>query len=378
MNFLRRLLNTLHMSILLGNLDTSQILCLASRSPLERPSHLSEISQSLQVKYIPQGVSSAKHNRSLKVHYSTIHGPSYSCTCLYVYADHLRLQYCSPAEFIQYVGRIHSLAVAYGGDANANLRVMEWLRHEEYDTIEWQFLIGAVDKSWIAHVRKQGVSMLNIVKEPKNGIDFKISHFAATMNGVFLHGKPRTSFNRGDLTGWAGDWITFYGDWRQERATGKAITGPGYCLERLAHSRKGSTFKIRDLVEDADGYNIGMMLRSTPDRTIVEEVENLFGPAGGYNTRFYRFFRSRFEASPRSAAQVAKEVLLHRTEDLKLNVARTLLIRSSTGGMADDPRQVAKSIPREFNEFCECFSHILQWLVEEGLSRLHDMQWYKG
>lgn len=115
--------------------------------------------------------------------------------------------------FIEYLRNLYNLASQYGGDRPANQLVMEWLRHEEYNDLQWKALIGGVDDNFIDYVEKAGISMVATLRDPEYGIDIKVSHLGACMNGVLLKSPAGgTDTNRADVTGWGGDWNGWGGD----------------------------------------------------------------------------------------------------------------------------------------------------------------------
>ncbi|MCT2582457.1 hypothetical protein [Actinophytocola gossypii] len=63
----------------------------------------------------------------------------------------------------------------------------------------------------------------------------------------------------GDLGGWCGDLITFYGEWVRDEPANK--NGYQYAMSRIAKTNVITTFMLNDLVEDIDRHHIGMMIR---------------------------------------------------------------------------------------------------------------------
>ncbi|KAL8915018.1 MAG: hypothetical protein Q9171_000458 [Xanthocarpia ochracea] len=228
--------------------------------------------------------------------------------------------------FVAYIRRVHTLATQYGGTRPANQLVMEWLRHIEYNTFQWQQLIGGVDDGFTAYVEAAGVTFIDNFLDPEYGIDVKASHLGATMNGVFLQGQPSgTSTNRADVTGWGGDWMTFYGEWRRDVDT--QPDGRQYCLTNMANNVTPSTFKLRDLIEDADGFNIGMRLRANPSLNIADEFERNF--ASGYKSRMKDFVEGRFGTS--ANAQAIARTMLQPVGDVVVDAGRVLLFQQHGG-----------------------------------------------
>ena len=147
------------------------------------------------------------------------------------------------------------------------------------------------------------------------------------MNGVFLKGKPDTGTsetNRGDVAGWGGDWMTFYGEWRRDSDT--TPSGGDYARAKMVNLKDETTFKMRDLVEDADCYNIGIKLLADSSLSIADEIaKNL--EEGGYKTRMQRFVNGRFAGN---AASIAKNMLLPG-DDVLVNTGRIALVQQEGG-----------------------------------------------
>ncbi|KAI4276147.1 MAG: hypothetical protein LQ337_002687 [Flavoplaca oasis] len=228
--------------------------------------------------------------------------------------------------FVAYLRRLHELATKYGGDRPANQLVMEWLRHEEYNDLQWKALIGGVDDDFTKYVDEAGVQMLDTFKDPEYSLDIKISHLGACMNGVFLKEPASgTDTNRADVAGWGGDWMTFYGEWRRD--SDEEPKGGKYCLDHMCNAVDDTTFKLRDLVEDADCYNVGMRLRANPSLNIADEMEKVL--AGGYKRRMKSFVEGRFK-DPATAQAIAKSMLLPGN-DVLVNTGRIRLIQQNGG-----------------------------------------------
>lgn len=254
-------------------------------------------------------------------------------------------------DFVTYIRQVFNLARQHGGK-NPNQLVMEWLRHEEYDNLQWSQLVSSIDQKFIQQVNNSGIQPIRTLKDPGTGIDFKVSHLGACMNGVFVVGQAsQGATNRPDVAGWGGDLITFYGDWQlavqggarrggggrrrslsshrnenlQERAT--PLSGGDYARQHMATRTDDNTFKLRDMIEDADCYNIASRLRANPNLSIADEVQaNL---ASGYKTRMQRFFNGRFGSA--SAAQAIMKDMLVPGNDMLVNVGRTKLIWDVAG-----------------------------------------------
>ncbi|WP_449062023.1 glycoside hydrolase domain-containing protein [Planomonospora algeriensis] len=264
-------------------------------------------------------------------------------------------------EFVAYIRRLYELATKYtGSDRNPNQLVMEFLRHKEYSGAEWDFLIGGYDQVFVDYIKAAGVKMINELRDPFYGIDLSVPHFGANCNGVYV-APPPSGFGvaRSDVSGWGGDLMTFYGEWRRDSA--RYSSGYTYCTERLAKIDGDGSFKLRDLVEDADSYNITMRVLKG-NVNIADAVEDYY-KAGGYKSRFKQFYEGRFEGKDVILGNVADHLLARDVEGT-ISAIRIGLIEL-TGGIPTVPPHL---LPEEkWTEFLQGFKGVfLSRLNEEG------------
>lgn len=253
--------------------------------------------------------------------------------------------------FLAYIARLHDLAVGYGkGDPNQ--LVLEYLRHEDYGEAQWALLLGAVDPGFVDHVSKAGVTMVRTMVDPVHGITLRMSHMGAAGNAVHLMGKPtgpQLGTNTGDLAGWGGDLITFYGEWQRDVA--RYPDGYNYCREKLGRHGSGCTFELYDLVMDADGYNVAMHLRS--GTSIVRAMETNYRTDP--HTRLTRFFSGRFDHDVNRAKDLARDMLTSEANPL-ISAGRAYLIQTTAG----TPVKMPQALPAATLErFCQGFADVL-------------------
>ena len=229
---------------------------------------------------------------------------------------------------------------------------MEWLRHVDYSDYQWNALIGDMDNGFIDYVKKAGVTMMDTYPDPEYpGLNCNIAHFGASLNGVFIKGvvSPLSDNNRADVAGWGGDWMTFYGEWRRDHDDNP--DGGDYVRKYMVSLTHDSTFKMRDLVEDADAFNIGRQLIANPSLNIADLVkENL---ATGYRTRMQRFVNGRFAGI---AQEIAKNELLPG-DDLIINAGRIYLTRKTGGLFSKTPNMLSDE---EMNSFTAGFAQKME------------------
>ncbi|GAA1644355.1 glycoside hydrolase domain-containing protein [Actinoplanes couchii] len=237
-------------------------------------------------------------------------------------------------QFLEYVTKLHQRAVAYGGDRPPNQLVLEFLRHEDYNDLPWRTLIGTVDGTFITYVKQLGIDMVREVRDPFFGIDLKVSHLGASCNGALVDGRPGgNDVNRGDVAGWGGDLMTFYGEWRRD--SNQYPSGLAYCREKLAKvsdPTTGGTFKLRDLIEDADAFNLARRLGGTAN---IADVFTAYYRDGGTLTRFSRYYADRFNGQ-QNAKAIARTMLTTEA-DLVILAGRDYLIRSTAGPLTAMP-----------------------------------------
>ncbi|WP_394940075.1 glycoside hydrolase domain-containing protein [Psychromicrobium sp. YIM B11713] len=227
----------------------------------------------------------------------------------------------SPAdEFISYIKKLYACAQEYG-KGNPNQLVMEYLRSREYNDLRWIALIGSVDDGFVDFANKKGFSIMAEFQDPYTGYQIGVEHLMATANGHFLIPSPVDTnlMAEGDIAGWAGDLLTFYGDWRNESAS--YSSGYTYCMEKLGKPGIASSFDFDDLACDADGYLLAQRLRNGVD--IVTAVQDYYGGTGGLK-RFSDYYQQRF-INAETCLALAHDALVTSIFE-KIVIARTFLI----------------------------------------------------
>ncbi|KAG8811915.1 hypothetical protein FRC17_002277, partial [Serendipita sp. 399] len=116
---------------------------------------------------------------------------------------------------------------------------------------------------------------------------------------------------------------------------------------------------LRDLIEDVDAFNIAKRLLADPSRTIVQEIEDLFGAAGGYKTRFSRFLDGKFGGTTANVIKSATKVLTSEWDPL-VTGGRSGLIKNFGGPNVKMPYELN---PLELESFCQGFAEVLTQLA---------------
>ncbi|RPE42868.1 uncharacterized protein DUF1906 [Streptomyces sp. Ag109_O5-1] len=232
------------------------------------------------------------------------------------------------ADFLANIDQLYNLAKNYGkGDPNQ--LVTDYYRQERYATREWKDLISEVDWSFIDYANSHGAELLSDFTDPFTGQILGPQHLLATAAGHMI--KPPLSdshkANRGDVAGWAGDLMTFYGEWRRD--SDSFPNGYTYCTERLGKIGSVSSFGFDDLVEDADGFLLAEKMRSGV--AITTALHEHYEKTGGV-TRFRDYLAKRFGTS-QAAATDAAFYILTSIDDPLINLGR-IALEQQTGGVA--------------------------------------------
>lgn len=255
-------------------------------------------------------------------------------------------------DFIAYMGALHDLAVQFDPTQDPNELALSYLRNDGYNTLQWKALFGgSVNQDWISYANAQGIGELkvNTLIDPFYGVQLHVAHLGAAADGVRLMGRPDSGTNRGDVAGWGGDWMTFYGEWRRDSAS--YASGLTYCEDKLAKLTDIGTFKLRDLIEDADGYLIAMRILGGED--ILDIVQDHY--TTGYLSRFAQYFQSRFGGTADQAKSLANNMLTSG-DDAIITAGRTFLIESTGGVPTLTPSMLPSS---DLDDFCQGFADML-------------------
>ncbi|MEU7908597.1 glycoside hydrolase domain-containing protein [Actinoplanes sp. NPDC049118] len=267
----------------------------------------------------------------------------------------LNTTFMSPDSFIQKVSGLYDLAKQHGS-RNPNQLVLEFLRSGVYDSYIFNSLIGEPDWDFIKLARSRGFTAPRELKDPGTGVITHIPHWAYSCNGVLVVDPPLnpTTMNAADVAGWAGDWMTFYGEWRRD--SGSYPSGLRYCQDKLANE-VNTTFKMRDTLEDVDAFNVGMELRA--GAKITDALDKLLR-GGGYKRRFRSFMTGRF-LNAANAKAAARTTLMPGPTPI-IDSGRLFLILKT----AKSPTAMPSMLPgAALDDFCQGFADRFQALVDQ-------------
>lgn len=274
------------------------------------------------------------------------------------------VQCCIWNSLVFYLHDVYDKAVEYlNSHPNArdtpNELVLGWLRHPSYDNIQWTALIRGIDQTWIQYAENQALEKLDTFTDPKYAIEVELNHLGASLDGAFNKGTSHA----GDVSGWGGDFITFYGDWRAQLYP--YPDGHDFAMNVLASDTKDSTFKLLDLIEDADAFNLAKIMTEYPQEPIYNVFNYYYRAGGGYASRFATFYQDRFGANAATAQAVAKDILT--TGDLVIASGRTLLIESRAKSLGQFPVKLPSQLSsQELGSFTKGFADIMAKLAASG------------
>jgi hypothetical protein len=167
---------------------------------------------------------------------------------------------------------------------------------------------------------------------------------------VQFAGLPvRSATNRGDICGWGGDWITFFGDWRREHE--QHPDPRDFCRLKFVSIDQPSTFMLSDLVEDAEGFSVAAAILAGDN--IVDALRTKYR----HDRRVPRigpFFEGRFVDAATAAAS-AKDILMP-SDDVLVDLGRAYLVESIGGFPTLQPDMLPDE---EIDAFCQGFAELL-------------------
>ena len=261
-------------------------------------------------------------------------------------------------EFLAYLREVHARAVGHDPSRASEL-TLEWLRSPKYNDGKWRGIFEGADEGFLAACRAAGLRppVEYDYQDPTFGVSISVDHLAATANAHLLAGAgDRAGLTLGDLGGWCGDLITFYGEWVRDESANK--DGHAYAMARLAKPNVLTTFMLNDLVEDVDGHHVGMAVRA--GRDVVTEFEALLG-GGGHLDRVDRFCTSRYgtmTVTVEAAVACLTGAPANPADAVKYTAARKALIIEQSGGWVD-PVSIT---PADLRAFCQGYADTLNVL----------------
>ncbi|WP_369376762.1 glycoside hydrolase domain-containing protein [Streptomyces sp. cg36] len=260
------------------------------------------------------------------------------------------------SDFIHYLEQLYPLALQYGKGDPARL-TLEYARHLDYRGFQWWALIGNVPDDFVKFAEDRGVKVFEQFKDPVSGYMLGVQHMMAGANGHYVkpqHADVRT-VGVGDIVGWAGDLITFYGEW--QRDVKSYASGRTYCKEKLGRIGVASTFGFNDLVSDVDGYLLARRMENGGEHLlgVAREHYGLGERDMGALTRFRDFFEMRFGGSVDNVVAMARSVLADPIDPLVYQ-GRIDLIRKQAGPQAVMPNKLPA---QQLTDFCQGFADVL-------------------
>ncbi len=252
---------------------------------------------------------------------------------------------------MKYVEQLLDLAKTFtastGDNTGVDRLVLQYMRALNYNDAKFWVIIGKANSDFVAYVDHSHTRRVAGYVDPKACTAVHADHWAVSTEGFLQYPtKGIGKVNWADFLGWGGDLISFYGKWRSD---GKGAAG--WCPSHLF--TPGTTFNLRDIIEDADAFNMGTVLHAGKSDIAALVRQNLL--AGGYKDRFQRFGDGRFKTR-QGGTDTVHAMLTDVPSDAKLiRLYRIGLLRKAFGGhwpMKQTPGLINED---ELATFVECF-----------------------
>ncbi|WP_269928460.1 glycoside hydrolase domain-containing protein [Kocuria massiliensis] len=247
-------------------------------------------------------------------------------------------------DFLESIETLYNLAEEYSL-ADPNVLVCNFYRQEKYDDPQWTFVIGKIDKEFVAFAQSQGAILVTDAVDAVTGYTLDTQHLMATLEGHLKHPHRYTArANIGDITGWAGDLLTWYKNWRTDEED--YSSGYEFCRKNFAIPGRATSFGYSDLLADADGFILANAIGSGVG--LLDALRNLYR-GGGSHRRIRDFFEIRFQDAV-TVKKVAHDLLAGSVNPVIVG-ARLLLVWKAL--------QPLLLPPRKLDEFEQGFSDVL-------------------
>ena len=198
---------------------------------------------------------------------------------------------------------IYNLAGVYKFGADTKTRnklVLQYLRHLDYDGIDFDYLYGIIDNDFVSYVNSNApneeyLNPENILVPDSVSGKIKISHLAASLNG-YLHGwfTALRGKEQNALGCWAGDLVQIGKalevkdkDINSSEAYNLIGTTDHDLVQKYGFSTPDDTgYGWADWTHDIDASCMAEDLKDTPIHTVFR---NFYSSTNAYNNRYHTF-----------------------------------------------------------------------------------------
>lgn len=235
------------------------------------------------------------------------------------------------SAFLAYVQSIYTHASAYNS-AKASVLVLDYLRSAKYNGLQWDAAIGPINQEGVQYIRDRIGAPGGAFVDPSYGVSYDVAHFAVVCLAycVYPNTFSVTKLLMSDASGWAGDTMTFYGEWRLN--SDSIASGRVWVEQRFAKTSASSSFGLPDIIADADAVLVAKAVLG--GRSIVQALTEHFATNGAYKTRVSKFIQLRM-GGPSNVEKFIRDALTGLGEP-NIVTTRALLIRYY-GSNAIDP-----------------------------------------
>lgn len=270
---------------------------------------------------------------------------------------------------LDYIDWLHNRALLYrnahpGVTTSSSALVLHYLRHDDYDGLDWDATDGEIDDDFIDDIDSAVWYRVHGIVSPGNNRYIDASHLAATANGYLKNALTWTYMTAhvtvGDMTGWAGDLVQVMAGWvNQKRANpSTALSAYDYGRTYIARLNPDSNYSAGDFDEDIDALNI---VRGVIGSDIDDVMRGYYAPDGGCLTRYSRFAADRFFDDWDYARQVGVDIV-DTLDALCVAVFEGILLQNLNGAPGLLPGELT---PSEWLDFVDAWIDTLQQKISE-------------
>lgn len=255
-------------------------------------------------------------------------------------------QYAEITAFMGYVKALENAFARYRRDNGESLAIADqrqdlclFFRQYKYIDLHWNQLLGAPDAKRNSYAAGQAGALTENnawPRDPIQGITLDMQHCISNVQGYLKSTSGGDEVRMGDATGWFGDAVTLYVEWRN---TYRHLSGSEMVNRYLASTTHSSAWALDDYLSDADALSLSQLLLANPDLLFSDVLTHYYSPTNPSvhaRHRYRNFLKGRFQSDQGTArSRITRQML---GEDMLGNaivyaLARELILK---GEMPDD------------------------------------------
>ncbi|MDQ0846107.1 glycoside hydrolase domain-containing protein [Streptomyces sp. V1I6] len=215
--------------------------------------------------------------------------------------------------------------------------VMTFFRHLKYYEGQWPHVLEPVPDPWIDFLSSKNLWLDVDFRWPNDpvahtSVDFQ--HLMASCQGMLKYYSTSVNTTLGDGTGWLGDLLAFFAEWRNDY---DHLGGSEFCELYLANPNKPSALGEQDLRADADAFNLAKLLHGSSGMKVSEALQSYYltenldtSDLRKAHRRFRSFTGDRFGGTREAVASVINGALGNGDENhssMMMTIGRFVLLR---------------------------------------------------